>query len=108
MTIAIEIPDDQILALILPIIQEQVKMQLEKLVAGHILNYSPTQRLSRNEAAKHLGIKPATLDNWSRAGHVKRHYTPTNAPYFLLGELDGVVMPKIEPRRSARKYERRK
>jgi hypothetical protein len=70
--------------------------------------YVPTKRLSRKAAAKHLGVSVATLDNRVKAGTAIRHYTPTNKPYFLLGELDKVPMPPVEPRRGVRKYERKR
>ena len=69
--------------------------------------YVPTKRLSRKAAAAHLGISVTTVDNRVRQGALIRHYTITNEPYFLLGELDGVTMPPVKGRRGVGKYVRK-
>ena len=55
--------------------------------------YDPTRRLSRREAARHLGISVRTLDSRVKDGKIWKYAPDGQAPYFLLGELDGNLVP---------------
>ena len=57
--------------------------------------YIPTRRLTKAQAAKHLGMSVRTLDSRISSGEVIRHYSEKGKPYFLLGELDGLRMPGV-------------
>lgn len=52
--------------------------------------YNPMQRLTKREAAAHLGLRSTrSLDARVAAGVVAVHYDAFNKPFFLVGELDG-------------------
>lgn len=37
----------------------------------HLVETSPVKKLTRSEAADHLGVNPQTLANWAHTGKVK-------------------------------------
>ncbi|MQA46681.1 helix-turn-helix domain-containing protein [Klebsiella pneumoniae] len=37
----------------------------------HLVNSIPQKKLTRSEAADHLGVNPQTLANWAHTGKVK-------------------------------------
>lgn len=65
-------------------------------------DYVPTKRLSRQDAAKHLGISVRTLDNRVSAGTVRKHKEDGQDPYFLLGELDRLRTPEVGAMRAGK------
>lgn len=57
-------------------------------------DYIPTKRLTVAQACKHLGIKRTTLHDRVLRGEVKKRFSESGKPYFLLGELDGNLKVK--------------
>ena len=57
-------------------------------------DYDPTRRLSRHEAARHLGISVRTLDARVAAGLIRKRCPDGQRPYYLMGELDGIFSHK--------------
>ena len=41
----------------------------------HLVESNFSKRLTRNEAAAHLGVNPQTLANWAHTGKVKFPFT---------------------------------
>lgn len=73
---------------------QQLAATIERPSASIQVDYTPTRRLTVNQACEHLGISRSTLIKRCKSGEVKRHFT-AGKPYFLLGELDGVAMPEV-------------
>jgi hypothetical protein len=68
---------------------QQLAATIERPSASIQVDYTPTRRLTVNQACEHLGISRSTLIKRCKSGEVKRRFTAGNKPYFLLGELDG-------------------
>ena len=48
--------------------------------------------MTRNEAARHLGVNPATLLNWERAGKIKARKSPfSNRMMYIKEDLDKIL-----------------
>lgn len=93
MELTIILPDD-----FLKRIADEVASRLAydyraSLTTSMVIAYDPTRRLSRKDAAKHLGITARTLDGWAQSGRAIKHTSTGERPYFLIGELDGAQMP---------------
>lgn len=62
--------------------------------------YEPTRRLSRKEAARHLGVSVRTLDARVASGDVWKYQPAGQKPFYIIGELDG-RLPVGSMRKSA-------
>lgn len=69
---------------------QQLAASIERPAASVQIDYTPTRRLTVEQACNHLGISRSTLYKRCKSGEVKRRFTAGNKPYFLLGELDGM------------------
>ena len=76
------------------IAQRAAEILLEKMETGSDpREYAPTRRLSRMEAARHLGVSVRTLDGRVKSGEIWKYHPDGQKPYYLLGELDGTLPP---------------
>lgn len=90
--------DTQILSTLADMLAERVAAVVEQRLRQSAkpappAEYDPTRRLSRREAARHLGISVRTLDSRVKDGKIWKYTPDGQAPYFLLGELDGNLAP---------------
>lgn len=87
-------------------ISEQIAQRAAEIVLARIgqapqqvvVQHDITRRLNTAQAAKHLGISVRKLHYLVGAGKVAKHFDTNERPYYILGELDGMTLPKVKRR----------